>query len=288
MGSHRNYRVMIRSDEQKDKWRRALKARYDSLFGAQPGEAIPPEAGRTVDLAVAERLLADVGHEIKTPLNAIIGYSDLMLRRGRDGEVDLLECARTINQSGLYLLAIVEDLLDLARLRGDRLHLREGQVDLAWVSSRCVKIIAPLAQSAGVAVVCRGGAADEHVQGDGDKICRIVLNLLTNAVKFTPPGGRIVVDTAPSAEGGLAVRVIDDGVGMTPDDLDPANGPPREARYGEGTGLGLSICQTLAALHDAWIDIESEPGRGTRAALIFPAWRISRPTPATATTALKT
>ncbi len=227
------------------------------------------------------RFVASMGHELRTPLNAIIGFSEAMKQRvfGPIGSPKYDEYASTIHASGRHLLAVVDDILDMARIEGGKAVLHESVFSLRAAIANCAQLVMAEAERNGQHFSARIADGLPAVRGDEAKIKQIVLNLLSNAVRYTPRGGRIVLTTEPDGEGGLAVTVADNGIGIPADALRHVFEPFRQVedekvRKKGGLGLGLNIAKSFAELHGAALSLESEHGRGTTARLVIPSGRL--------------
>lgn len=223
--------------------------------------------------------LANVSHELRTPLNAIIGFAEMMAGQML-GPIapKYQEYAADIRDSGGHLLALINDILDMARIEAGRLTLHEEMVDLATAVESCTRLVAERARRGGVLVEIRIERPMARLHADERMVKQIVLNLLSNAVKFTPRGGRVRVEAAQDVEGRVAFETSDTGIGMTRDEIVKALTPFHRSesafsRRFEGTGLGLPITKSLAEAHGARLEITSQPGIGTRCAVIFPVER---------------
>ncbi|MEX2650249.1 MAG: ATP-binding protein [Alphaproteobacteria bacterium] len=225
--------------------------------------------------------LANISHELRTPLNAIIGFSEVMLAgsQGRVAEEHHRDYLRGILDSGRHLLGIVNDLLDLARLDAGRLSMTEGPVRLARVVEASVRIVADRAIEAGVELDWREAADAATVWADERRIKQILLNLLINAIKFTPKGGRVSVSANLATDGDVVVAVADTGIGMTPEDIEIALKPFGQvdralSRGHGGVGLGLSLSRAMAEMHGGALVVRSECNKGTTVSLRLPPNRL--------------
>ncbi|HTI81398.1 MAG TPA: ATP-binding protein [Acetobacteraceae bacterium] len=237
------------------------------------------EAAEAASRAKSE-FLANMSHELRTPLNAIIGFSELMQkqRAGRMGD-DYAEWAADIMASGRHLLDVINEVLELARIEAGRYVLAQDRVDLGSSVRACVAMVRLQAEAKQLRLEC--GIADREVvlRADGRAVRQIVLNLLTNAVKFTPDGGAVSVSGGRAANGDAMLVVTDTGIGIDATALASLGEPFTQAdasisrNYG-GTGLGLSISRKLAAMHGGELTIESRPGMGTTVRVTFPALRV--------------
>jgi PAS domain S-box-containing protein len=228
--------------------------------------------------------LATMSHELRTPLNAIIGFSDLMSTQlmGPLGNPRYREYIGDIHRSGLQLLGLIDDLLDLSRIDAGKAHLVEQNVSLRHVITEACRMMGLQAKRFSVGVVIRIPADLPLVFGDERRIMQIVLNLLSNAIKFTPPNGTVCI-YAEQSVGELLLKVSDTGIGIAEEDL-----PKVLERFGQvdstlsrkhkGTGLGLPLVKELIGLHGGWISVESEVGVGTVVTVGFPRERVIRTT----------
>jgi len=223
--------------------------------------------------AAKSAFLATMSHELRTPLNAIIGFSEMMASADLPAEKQR-EYSQDINGAGRHLLGLVNDILDLTRLEAGARLLEVDAVDVAELVEQCCHLVQPLAQQAGVTLRWRPPEAALVIEGDGRALRQIVLNLLGNAIKFTPGGGAVEVETA-ARDGRVEVRVADSGIGIPQEKLEQVMQPfvqlegPFTRRY-EGTGLGLPIARRLAELHGGSLALASRPGEGTVARLTLP------------------
>jgi signal transduction histidine kinase len=246
-----------------------------------PDEPVPVTEPAFDADAATHRLdfLAKVSHEVRTPLNSIIGFAELMLQEqfGPIGNTRYKGYAEDIHQSGLYALSLLNDLLDISKIEAGKFELDFTAVDVGEVVETCVASLQPLAKRA--RIVLRTSLADDLplVVADPRRLRQILLNLLTNAIKFTKEGGQIIVSGTIVA-GELRVRVRDSGVGMSKDEIAYAMQPFHQLdtapRRQSGTGLGLPLTKALADANRARLELASEPGVGTSTDIIFPAERL--------------
>ena len=237
------------------------------------------ERGARAAAAAASRakfdFLAVMSHELRTPLNAIGGYVDLMEMglRGPVTEAQHRDLARVKNAQQ-HLLGLINDVLNLGKLEEGRVAYAIGAVALHGPFASVEAVVAPQLAARGIAFACTGCGPDATVRADPEKVRQILLNLLSNALKFTPRGGTIRMRCALE-ETHAAVRVIDTGVGIPRDKLatvfDPFVQVDRElSRPGAGIGLGLAIARDLARGMGGDLTAESEPGRGSVFTLTLP------------------
>ncbi len=213
--------------------------------------------------------LANMSHELRTPLNAIIGFSG-MINASMFGPLDdkYVEYADIIGASGRHLLAIINDILDLAKADADKLSLVEEQVDLAEVVGLGSKIVQDIARQARIDFASEIAEPLPQVIGDSAKLTQILVNLLTNAIKFSDPGGRVRLKVQQAADQGVTFCVEDTGIGMSADEIAIALQPFGQIDAGltrkhDGVGLGLPLTKRLIELHGGAMEIESKPGKGT-------------------------
>jgi signal transduction histidine kinase len=221
-----------------------------------------------------------MSHELRTPLNAIIGFSEMMDAEmfGGLGSQRYRDYVGDIHASGVHLLALINDLLDLSKAEADKLELSESYVDVAATVRHSLRMMGSRAEHAGVALASELPAELPLLWADERRLTQILLNLLTNAVKFTPRGGeaRVGVEWRPA---GLAVLVRDTGVGIAAADLPRVVIPFVQvgdiySRPHEGSGLGLPFSKRLVELHGGSLELASEPGCGTTVTILFPASRV--------------
>ncbi len=237
-----------------------------------PSPEADPPSGR-VDF------LAKVSHEVRTPLNSIIGFTELMLqeRFGPIGNKRYTGYVEDIHHSGLYALSLLNDLLDISKIEAGKFELNFTAVDVPEVVEDCAASLQPLAKRA--RIVLRTSLAPDlpSVVADPRRLKQILLNLLTNAIKFTKEGGQVIV-SGTMVDGELRIRVRDNGVGMTKDEIGFAMQPFHQLdtapRKQTGTGLGLPVTKALVDANRARLVLTSEPGIGTSADVIFPVERL--------------
>lgn len=228
------------------------------------------------------QFLANISHELRTPLNAIIGFSSILMNQlfGALGDTKYLEYAKDINESGVHLLDIINDILDLSKAEAGKLTLTYEEVHVGKSISKCVTILSERAEKGGVSVRTHVPKMLPALVADRLRFIQILLNIMSNAVKFTNSGGLVDVSVHTLEAGGdishFVVVVEDTGIGMAAADIEKAFQSFGQVDSGlnrkyEGTGLGLPLTKKLIELHHGSIQLESEPGKGTRVVLTFPA-----------------
>jgi len=227
--------------------------------------------------------LANIGHELRTPLNAILGFSEIIQKQslGPVGVRRYAEYAADINDSGLYLLEIINDILDISKIEAGRMQLHEQQVDLARTINMVVRLCVERATSGGVTITTDVPEGLSPLYADERAVKQILVNLLSNAIKFTPAGGSVTVMAWIETSGQLALSVADTGIGIAEKDMPIVLAPFGQvdsalSRRYPGTGLGLPLVKSLVELHGGELTLRSTVGKGTTATVRFPAGRVLR------------
>jgi len=222
--------------------------------------------------------LAVMSHELRSPLNAIIGFAEVIAGRLLGpSDPRYFEYAEDIRVSGTHLLGLIGDILDLSKIGAGKMHLDERPVDLTAVATRTARLFAANLSKAQVRLEMAVPADFPALHADPMRLGQILINLVSNAIKFTPAGGTVTI-TAEHRPDGIVIAVVDTGIGMTPTDAARALEPFVQIasgfeRSGGGTGLGLSICRELATLQGGRLTIDSIKGSGTTVALHLPGER---------------
>jgi PAS domain S-box-containing protein len=222
------------------------------------------------------RFLANMSHELRTPLNAVIGFTDMMRQRtfGPLGNERYEEYATLIYDSGQLLLDLISDMLDMAKIEAGKLELNLEHVDLGGTVEDCVRMLRDRAENSGLELTLSIPKEPVFLAADKRAVKQVLLNLLTNAIKFTPAGGHVGVSVRSGA-GNATVSVRDTGIGIPASDIErlgnpfeQVNGDPMLAK--SGSGLGLALVRALMEKHGGTLKIESEEGIGTDVRVSFP------------------
>ncbi len=225
--------------------------------------------------------LAKISHEIRTPLNAIIGFSEVMMdeRFGPVGNERYRQYLKDIHASGGHLVSLLNDLLDLSKIEAGKLDLTFTSVDLTALLQQCVALMQPQANRERIIIRTSLLPTLPAVVVDERSIRQIVLNLLSNSIKFTGAGGQVIVSTALTERGEAVLRVRDTGIGMSEKEIETALEPFRQlatsTRWGSGgTGLGLPLTKALVEANRATFTIRSAVNAGTLVEITFPSTRV--------------
>jgi two-component system cell cycle sensor histidine kinase PleC len=263
-----------------------FRSEKDALIAElEEQKSVSDEARRRAEAAnnAKSRFLATMSHELRTPLNAILGFSEVMKTElfGPIANPTYREYAGNIHDSGRHLLHLINEILDLTRIEAGRYELHEEPVRLADVAAECHKLLKLRADSKGLHVVEEFEPGLPVVWADQRAMRQISLNLMSNALKFTPRGGRITLAVGSTEDGGQYLSVRDTGPGIPEDEI-----PKVLQAFGQGTlahqtaeggaGLGLAIVQNLIELHGGSLDLRSELRKGTDATVILPGYRVLR------------
>ncbi|MBM3549438.1 MAG: DUF3365 domain-containing protein [Alphaproteobacteria bacterium] len=223
--------------------------------------------------------LALMSHELRTPLNAINGFSEI-IRGEFFGPVDrrYRGYANDINDSGQYLLSVINDILDMAKVEAGKIDLAEDRVDVAAMVDGCFRLLGDRAQAGGLTLGV-DVPSSLRLMADELRLKQVLVNLLSNSVKFTPPGGTVTVTARIASDGSAVLAVADTGIGIAAEHIPNALAPfgqvdNRISRKYGGTGLGLPLSRGLVELHGGTLAIESAPGRGTVVSIVLPAQRV--------------
>lgn len=227
------------------------------------------------------RFLATMSHELRTPLNAILGFSEVMTGElfGKHAVPAYKDYAKDIHSSGEHLLMLINEILDLSRVEAGRYELREESVSLSQIVEDCLRQLSLRAEKRGITISETIEGKLSRLWGDERAMRQIALNLLTNAVKFTPYGGHITLNCGWTQSGGQYLSIRDTGPGIPPHEIPIVmssfgRGALAQRNAEEGSGLGLPIVKGLVDLHGGTFTIESELRQGTEVTVTFPADRV--------------
>ena len=239
------------------------------------------EARRAAELASARKsdFLARISHEIRTPLSAIIGFAEIMQeeRFGPLGNKRYKDYLKDILTSGAFVIDLVNDLLDLSKIEAGRAELNFQEVDVNGVLVDASSLLQEEARRSRVILRMSLESNLPGLMADKRALLQIILNLMSNAIKFTPEGGQVIVSTTHTAEGDVIIRVKDTGIGMTDQELTTALEPFRQlstTRQSGGTGLGLPLTKALVEANRAAFSIKSARNAGTLVEITFPPTRV--------------
>jgi two-component system cell cycle sensor histidine kinase PleC len=226
---------------------------------------------------VKSEFIANMSHELKTPLNTVIGFAKLLTRHQERPlpDTQIVEYASLIHDAAGHLLSIINDILDISKLQSGKYSIDSRELDLDEILTDTLDEFQPQVD-AGKITLNRAIAPDlPLIRGDAAKLKQIFSNILSNAIKFTPAGGTVSLKAFRAEGQGIAILISDSGVGMNPDEISIALAPFGQvdggrSRWREGAGLGLPIAKALIELHGGNLDIRSETDEGTQVAIAFP------------------
>ncbi len=260
----------------------ALEEHFAALVRAEQEASRAKEAAERSNRMKSE-FLANMSHELRTPLNAVIGFSGVMTAGifGALGDRRYAEYAGDIQRAGKHLLEIIDELLDMSKIEAGKFELNEEWIDVAAETESALRLVAPRAEEAGVALVFDPPPRLPPLYAGARAFRQVVINLIGNGVKFTSRGGRVELGIELTEHGSMTLRVADTGVGIAPEHIPTVLEPFGQvetalSREHGGVGLGLPLSKRLAEMHDARLDIVSTPGRGTTITVSFPRRRVGK------------
>ncbi|HYM72530.1 MAG TPA: ATP-binding protein [Stellaceae bacterium] len=265
----------------------AVVSLYSDITERKAAEVKMAQAWAQAELANRAKsdFLANMSHELRTPLNAIIGFSEILSGEylGPLKNVRYLEYSHDIHSSGLHLLSIINDVLDMSKIEAGKLDINEEEIAVEPLLAGSVRMVRERARKQRLELALNVADPDHTIVADERALKQCLLNLLSNAIKFSRVGGHILVEATIDAENRTVLTIADEGIGMNEEELERALQPFGQAQssttrtYG-GTGLGLPITQGLIEAHGGTLTIDSRPGQGTRVSIVLPPER-TRPTP---------
>jgi len=237
------------------------------------------ERAKAADRAKSE-FLAHMSHELRTPLNAIIGFSELLMLKNPQFPLSPKqeEYLRDIHNSGEHLLDVINGILSLAKIEAGQTVLDEEPFEIPEIIDWAFRLLVEKASASGVALRKEAASNLPLIHGDPRLIRQALLNIISNATKFSHAGGSVLVKAGRDEAGGIVVAVVDSGIGMTADEIVVALTPFGQAesswqRRFEGTGLGLPLAKKFIELHGGALTVESTPLKGTAVTITLPPAR---------------
>ena len=253
------------------------------LLQAREGELSRALKAETRANAAKSDFLALMSHELRTPLNAIIGFSEVLGTEmlGPLGHPRYREYANDVHGAGKHLLALINDILDLSKAAAGKFELACEEIAPTDVVTECLSLTRGKAHEGGLRLTSDMAPGLPNLMVDRLRFKQALLNLCSNAIKFTPPGGSVHVGAHQAEDDSFVLTVRDSGIGMSPEQIPVALEPFRQvaspfARNAEGTGLGLALVKSLIECHDGRLEIESTLKKGTTVRLILPPTRTVR------------
>ncbi len=266
-----------------------FRTEKDALIAElEESKSISDEARRRAEAAniAKSRFLATMSHELRTPLNAILGFSEVMKAEimGPMQNATYKDYAGNIHDSGRHLLHLINEILDLSRIEAGKYELSEEPLRLIDVVEDCHRLLKLRAEAKGLTVIEDFDERLPQLWADERAVRQICLNLMSNAIKFTPRGGNVTLVVKPAPDGGQTLCVRDNGPGIPKEEIPKVmqvfgQGSLAHQTAEGGTGLGLPIVKNLVELHGGMFDLQSEMRKGTEASVTFPKQRVMQPLP---------
>ena len=225
--------------------------------------------------------LANMSHELRTPLNSVIGFSDVLIadRVGAINDEKRKEYMHDIRESGIYLLNLLNNILDVSKIEMGRLEISDSDIDVSQALNLCHRLVQERVEASGVHLSLHVPENIPGLHADPTRLKQSLLNLLSNAIKFSEPGDSVTTSAMIDSDGNMRISVTDTGPGISEDEINWVREPFNRGRSSrvaakEGSGIGLALTASLMESHDGHLDLDSTLGVGTRATLVFPARRV--------------
>lgn len=218
--------------------------------------------------------IANMSHELRTPLNAVIGFSEMLRHKPAEDPQRVREYAGYINEAAEHLLALISSILDVSKIQAGKLQVDRSHIDPDPIVRSCLLITEIKAREKGITVEASLPQGPLSVYADPLRLKQVLINLMSNAVKFTPDNGKVTISVSPRPDE-MCIEICDNGVGMSALEIETAMRPFGQVDQGfnkkyEGTGLGLPISAALVGLHGGRLIVESDKGKGTRVTVLLP------------------